>query len=88
MTYNFIFIVTMRTRMDDTIHVKVEIVDRWDRLSRAKTSIENVWVLISQPAKHFWDTKKRCAAATTAIILRFRCRQQTRVHWTTGMLLR
>jgi hypothetical protein len=45
----------MGTRVDDTIHIKVKVIND---LIGAQTLIEpriNVWILIGEPTKHFGD---------------------------------
>ena len=51
----------MGTRVDDTVHVEVEVVNGGDVFAGgAETTVEDVGVLIGEPAKHFGDAVECC----------------------------
>ena len=43
--------------MDDAVHVKVEVIDGWDVFAAgAEAAVQDVGVLVGEPAEHFGDT--------------------------------
>ena len=53
----------MGAGVDDAVHVEVEVVDGGDGLGGAEAAVEDVGVLVGQPAEHFGDAKEGGGAA-------------------------
>jgi hypothetical protein len=55
----FTFCVSVCTRMDDSIHVEVKVVD-FDIFAETffQSIVDNIGVLVREPTKHFGDTKE------------------------------
>ena len=48
----------MGAGMDDSIHIKVKVINGRDGRCRPKATVENVGVLVSEPSEHFGDAKQ------------------------------
>mmetsp|Transcript_39618 Transcript_39618/g.84508 ORF Transcript_39618/g.84508 Transcript_39618/m.84508 type:complete len:257 (-) Transcript_39618:339-1109(-) len=57
---DLLLVVAVSARVDDAVHVEVEVIDGRDGRGRPETTVEDVRILICQPAEHFRDAEEGC----------------------------
>mmetsp|Transcript_20651 Transcript_20651/g.43398 ORF Transcript_20651/g.43398 Transcript_20651/m.43398 type:complete len:218 (+) Transcript_20651:1816-2469(+) len=55
---DLVFVIAVRAGVDDAVHVEVEVVDWGDGGGGTKAPVEDVGVLVCEPAEHFGDAEE------------------------------
>jgi hypothetical protein len=57
---DLVLVIPVSARVDESVHVEVEVVDGRDGRGGSQSMIEDVGILVRQPAEHLGDAEEGC----------------------------